>query len=145
MIKVRHIIEKDFKEWRPLFEGYADFYKVKINDDIIDNVWSWLHDSKHVLKALVVEKNQQIVAFAHYRKMPSALRGKDIGFLDDLYVHLECRGQKLSELLIYELQKISKENNWNLVRWITRDDNERAKNVYDKIANKTNWDVYELL
>jgi ribosomal protein S18 acetylase RimI-like enzyme len=145
MIKVRHIIEKDLKEWRPLFEGYADFYKVKINDDIIDNVWSWLHDSKHVLKALVVEKNQQIVAFAHYRKMPSALRGKDIGFLDDLYVQPECRGQKLSELLIYELQKISKENNWNLVRWITRDDNERAKNVYDKIANKTNWDVYELL
>ena len=145
MIKVRHIIEKDFKEWRPLFEGYADFYKVKINDDIIDNVWSWLHDSKHVLKALVVEKNQQIVAFAHYRKMPNALRGKDIGFLDDLYVNPECRGQKLSELLIYELQKISKENNWNLVRWITRDDNERAKNVYDKIANKTNWDVYELL
>ena len=145
MIKVRHIIEKDFKEWRPLFEGYADFYKVKINDDIIDNVWSWLHDSKHVLKALVVEKNQQVVAFAHYRKMPSALRGKDIGFLDDLYVHTECRGQKLSELLIYELQKISRENKWNLVRWITRDDNERAKNVYDKIANKTNWDVYELL
>ena len=145
MIKVRHIIEKDFKEWRPLFEVYADFYKVKINDDIIDNVWSWLHDSKHELKALVIEKNQQVVAFAHYRKMPSALRGKDIGFLDDLYVHPESRGQKLLELLIYELQKISKENNWNLVRWITRDDNEKAKNVYDKIANKTNWDVYELL
>ena len=145
MIKVRHIIEKDFKEWEYLFESYADFYKVKINDDIIDNVWSWLHDSKHELKALVIEKNQQVVAFAHYRKMPSALRGKDIGFLDDLYVHPESRGQKLSELLIYELQKISKENNWNLVRWITRDDNERAKNIYDKIANKTNWDVYEFL
>ena len=65
--------------------------------------------------------------------------------MDDLYVHPEYRGQKLSELLIYELQKISKENNWNLVRWITRDDNERAKKVYDKIANKSNWDVYELL
>ena len=145
MIKVRHIIEKDFKEWKSLFKGYADFYKVKINDDIIDNVWSWLHDSKHELKALVIEKNQEVIAFAHYRKMPSALRGKDIGFLDDLYVHPEYRGQKLSELLIYELQKISKENNWNLVRWITRDDNERAKKVYDKIANKSNWDVYELL
>ena len=86
MIKVRHILENDFKEWNLLFKGYADFYKVKINDDIIDNVWSWLHDSKHELKALVIEKNQQIVAFAHYRRMPSALRGKDIGFLDDLFV-----------------------------------------------------------
>ena len=145
MIKVRHIIEKDFTEWRPLFEGYADFYKVKINDDIIDNVWNWLHDPKHELMALVIEKNKIIVAFAHYRRMPSALRGKDVGFLDDLYVHPDFRGQRLSELLIKELQKISKEKNWNLVRWITREDNTRAKNIYDKVSNKTNWNVYELL
>tara|TARA_X000001036_G_scaffold397178_1_gene399238 strand:+ start:1019 stop:1456 length:438 start_codon:yes stop_codon:yes gene_type:complete len=145
MIKVRHIIEKDFTEWRPLFEGYADFYKVKINDDIIDNVWSWLHDPKHELMGLVIEKNKIVVAFAHYRRMPSALRGKDVGFLDDLYVHPDFRGQHLSELLIKELQKISKEKNWNLVRWITREDNTRAKNIYDKVSNKTNWNVYELL
>ena len=145
MIKVRHIIEKDFKEWRPLFEGYADFYKVKINDDIIDNVWSWLQDPKHELMGLVIEKNKNIVAFAHYRRMPSALRGKDVGFLDDLYVHPDFRGQRLSELLIKELKIISKEKNWNLVRWITREDNTRAKNIYDKVSNKTNWNVYELL
>lgn len=47
--------------------------------------------------------------------------------LDDLYVHPDFRGQRLSELLIKELQKISKEKNWNLVRWITREDNTRAK------------------
>lgn len=145
MIKVRNILENDFKEWNLLFKGYADFYKVKINDDIIDNVWSWLHDPKHELMALVIEKNKIIVAFAHYRRMPSALRGKDVGFLDDLYVHPDFRGQRLSELLIKELQKISKEKNWNLVRWITREDNTRAKNIYDKVSNKTNWNIYELL
>ena len=92
-----------------------------------------------------MKKNKNIVAFAHYRRMPSALRGKDVGFLDDLYVHPDFRGQHLSELLIKELQKISKEKNWNLVRWITREDNTRAKNIYDKVSNKTNWNVYELL
>jgi len=30
------------------------------------------------------------------------------------------------------------------VRWITRDDNVRAKSLYDKVSEKTNWDVYEL-
>ena len=68
-----------------------------------------------------------------------------IGFLDDLYVHPEFRGQKLSELLIQELQKISKERKWNLVRRITREDNVRAKKVYDRVSSKTNWNVYELL
>ena len=43
-----------------------------------------------------------------------------------------------------ELKIISKQKNWNLIRWITRDDNLRAKKVYDKVANLSNWDVYEL-
>ena len=29
---------------------------------------------------------EKIIAFAHYRQMPSPLRGKNIGFLDDLFV-----------------------------------------------------------
>ena len=144
-MKIRHIEKKDFEEWQILFEGYADFYKVDINHHIIKNVWGWLNNDKNELKGLVIETEGNIVAFAHYRWIPSALRGKDIGFLDDLYVHPEFRGQKLSELLIKELQRISKEKNWNLVRWITREDNLRAKKVYDRVSNKTNWNVYELL
>ena len=32
-----------------------------------------------------------------------------------------------------------------LVRWITRDDNVRAKSLYDRVSKKkTNWDVCEL-
>jgi len=30
------------------------------------------------------------------------------------------------------------------VRWITRNDNIRAKSLYDRVSEKTNWDVYEL-
>ena len=123
---------------------YADFYKVKISENILDIVWQWLHTSDHELQGLVGEINSKVVAFAHFRRMPSPLRGKDIGFLDDLYVHPDFRGQKIGEKLIKQLKKISKDKKWNLVRWITRDNNVRAKKVYDKISNKTNWDVYEL-
>ena len=76
--------------------------------------------------------------------MPSPLRGKDIGFLDDLYVHPDFRGKKIGEKLIEQLKQISKDKKWNLVRWITRDDNIRAKKVYDKVSSKTNWNLYEL-
>ena len=27
-----------------LYKGYADFYKVEMNEQIIQTVWSWLHD-----------------------------------------------------------------------------------------------------
>ena len=93
---------------------------------------------------LVYEENFKIIALAHYRKMPSPLRGKYIGFLDDLFVDPEHRGKKIGEKMLSELKKISEMNGWGLVRWITREDNERAKSLYDKVSEKTTWDTYEL-
>ena len=143
-VKIRNINIEDKKEWMTLFQGYANFYQVKINNIIINNVWEWLHNPKHELKGIIGEINYKVIAFAHYRRMPSPLRGRDIGFLDDLYVLPEFRGQKIGLKLIERLKLISKENQWNLVRWITRDNNVRAKKVYDKVSSLTNWDVYEL-
>ena len=143
-IKIRSIKIEDKDDWKALFQMYADFYKVKINENTVTIVWQWLHTSEHELQGLVGEINSKVIAFAHFRRMPSPLRGKDIGFLDDLYVHPDFRGQKISVKLIEQLKQISKDKKWNLVRWITRDNNVRAKKVYDKISNKTNWDVYEL-
>ncbi len=143
-VKIRGIKIEDKNDWKRLFQMYADFYKVEINENTVTAVWQWLHTSEHELQGLVGEINSKVIAFAHFRRMPSPLRGKDIGFLDDLYVHPDFRGQKIGEKLIKQLKQISKDKRWNLVRWITRDNNIRAKKVYDKISNKTNWDVYEL-
>ena len=55
--------------------------------------------------------------------MPSPLRGKDIGFLDDLFVDPEHRGKKIGEKILSELKNISKEFfKWGLIRWITRNE-----------------------
>ena len=43
-----------------------------------------------------------------------------------------------------KLKEISKSKKWNLVRWITREDNLRAKSLYNRVSEKTTWDVYEL-
>ena len=96
------------------------------------------------LMVLSVKLNGNIVGLAHYRRMPSPLRGQDIGFLDDLFVDPEYRGQKIGEKLINKMKEISKSKGWNLVRWITRNDNVRAKTLYDRVSEKTTWDVYEL-
>ena len=42
------------------------------------------------------------------------------------------------------MKEISKSKGWNLMRWITQNDNVRAKSLYDRVSEKTNWDVYEL-
>ena len=141
---VRDIEIKDKVEWEKLYYGYADFYKVEITEETLNTVWNWLHDLKHELNGLVYEIDNRIVAIAHYRQMPSPLRGKNIGFLDDLFVHPDFRGRKIAEDIINKLNDISKEQGWGLIRWITRNDNHSAKSLYDRVAKKSTWDVYEL-
>ena len=141
---IRKIQLKDKEQWKKLYKGYADFYKVEINEKILQTVWNWLHDKNHEVEGLVYEFNGAIVGLAHYRGMPSPLRGQDIGFLDDLFVDPKHRGQKIGEKLINKMKEISNSRGWNLVRWITRNDNTRAKSLYDRVSEKTTWDVYEL-
>ena len=141
---IRDIHLKDKEQWEKLYKGYADFYKVEMNDKILQTVWKWLHDKSHEVNGLVYEVDGNIVGLAHYRRMPSPLRGQDIGFLDDLFVDSEHRGQRIGEKLINKLKEISKSKRWNLVRWITREDNLRAKSLYNRVSEKTTWDVYEL-
>ncbi len=141
---IRNIEVKDKEQWKKLYRGYADFYQVTISEQILETTWDWLHDINHDLNALVYETDNSIVALAHYRRMPSPLRGKYIGFLDDLYVDPQFRGKKIGEKIIKKLNEISKEMNWGLIRWITRNDNHIAKSLYDRIAKKSTWDVYEL-
>ena len=141
---IRDIEIKDKVEWKNLYYGYADFYKVEITEETLNTVWNWLHDLKHELNGLVYEIDNHIVAIAHYRQMPSPLRGKNIGFLDDLYVHPDFRGRKIAEEIIKKLNEISKEKGWGLIRWITRNDNLTAKSLYNRVANKSTWEVYEL-
>ena len=141
---IRHIKIEDKKDWERLFRGYADFYKVEMNDEILKTVWKWLIDQSHEVNGLVYEENSKIIALAHYRKMPSPLRGKYIGFLDDLFVDPKYRRKKIAEKIFKELKVISDKKGWGLIRWITRNNNEKAKNLYDKISEKTTWDTYEL-
>ena len=141
---IRKITIKDKVNWKRLYKGYADFYKSPINDKILDTVWSWLIDENHEVKGIVYEINGNLVALAHYRAMPRPLRGKYIGFLDDLYVDPIYRNRKIGLKLMNEIKVISKLEKWDLVRWITRRDNSIAKSLYNKMSEKTNWEVYEM-
>ena len=141
---IREIKPKDKEQWENLYEGYAKFYKVEMNKTILKTVWNWIHDKNHEVEGIVYEINNKIVGLAHYRKMPRPLRGQEIGFLDDLYVDPDYRRKGIGEKFLNYLKELSKSRGWNLIRWLTHDDNIKAKSLYDRVAEKTNWDLYEL-
>ncbi len=141
---IRKLQLKDKENWTKLYNGYADFYKVPMNSGILDTLWGWIHDDNHIVNGICFELDDKIVGIAHYRTMPRPITGEYVGFLDDLFVKPEFRRQKIAQKLISHLKSLSKANNWNGIRWITHSSNEKAKKLYDKIANNKSFELYEL-
>jgi GNAT superfamily N-acetyltransferase len=138
-------VPADKSDWRRLYEGYAAFYKMPMNDVIADRVWNWINDATHVLEALIVRTpSGQVVGLAHFRAMPRPLSGSTVGFLDDLFVDPEFRGARVAEQLIAALADLARQRGWTLIRWLTGDDNYRARRVYDRFAKRTMWITYQM-
>ena len=130
--------------WRTLFQGYADFYGRPSDDAHKDVVWGWLMDPAHELEGYVALQDDRPVGLAHVRRMPSPLRGCDVGFLDDLFVDPTARGGRVGEALLGFVADLARQRGWPVVRWITGDDNYRARTLYDRLARKTSWNLYEM-
>ena len=141
---IRKLEQKDKENWAKLYNGYADFYKVPMSPGVLDTLWGWINDENHIVKGICFESEGKIVGIAHYRTMPRPLKGKYIGFLDDLFVEPTFRGQKIAQKLIIHLKSLSNANNWDAVRWTTHSSNKIAKKLYDKIAKNIGFELYEL-
>lgn len=142
-VTVRPVERADFEAWSKLYLGYGVFYKVDMNDETLATVWSWLMDPDHVLEGLVAESDGALVGLAHFRAMPSPLRATTVGFLDDLFVDPDARGARVGEVMFDRLKTICTERGWPKMRWLTADDNYRARTLYDRIGTKTTWNLYE--
>ncbi|MEU5218615.1 GNAT family N-acetyltransferase [Streptomyces sp. NPDC020807] len=144
-IKVRAARAEDFPQWRALYRGYADFYKVEQTEEQAERVWSWVNDPAHEVNALVAEDGEgRLVGLAHYRPFARPLSATTGGFLDDLFVAPESRGSGAADALLGALRGIAAERGWSVVRWITADDNHRARSKYDQLATRTMWVTYDM-
>jgi len=143
-IAVAEPTEAHYDGWCELYRGYADFYQVPMTTATLETVWSWLQDATHPTCGLLAMHYEQPIGLAHYRDMPSPLRGATVGFLDDLFVSPMHRGSGAVDALLNELTSIGRTRGWPLMRWITRDNNYRARAFYDRNATRTDWITYQL-
>ncbi|MFF3018905.1 GNAT family N-acetyltransferase [Streptomyces sp. NPDC057939] len=144
-ITVRAVRPEDFPQWRALYRGYADFYRVEQTEEAARTVWEWVNDPDHEVEARVAEDaDGRLLGLAHYRPFARPLSATVGGFLDDLFVAPEHRGSGAADLLLAALREIAAERGWSVVRWITADDNHRARSKYDQVAARTMWVTYDM-
>ena len=144
-ITIRPVEQSDRAQWNVLYQGYAEFYKVTQTQEMRDKVWSWLFDEAHETEGLVaVDGSGTLIGLTHFRPFARPLSATTGGFLDDLFVTPSSRGSGAARLLIEAVAKIGKDRGWSVIRWITAEDNYRARSLYDKVAEKTKWATYDI-
>jgi len=144
-LTIRPIAEGDRAAWDALYAGYATFYKVTQTPDMRDTVWSWLHSKAHETNGFVAEdETGKLIGLTHYRPFARPLSASTGGFLDDLFVTPEARGTEAAKALIDAVASEGKKRGWTVIRWITAEDNYRARGLYDKVAEKTKWATYDI-
>lgn len=143
MTQIRPIRSSDRAAWRELFLAYGVFYETDFSDDTIDGVWAWLLDPDHPTSAIVADNDGDLVGFAHVQRLNDTFRAGPGWFLDDLYVAPASRGKGVARALIERGYADATAAGGGTFRWITAADNETAQLLYDKIATRANWVVYE--
>jgi GNAT superfamily N-acetyltransferase len=144
MIEIVPVETRHRADWERLFAGYAAFYRVAQTPKMRETVWRWLHDPAHEVNGLVAEDAaRRVHGIAHWRRFARPLRAGAGIFLDDLFVDPAHRGSGAGEALIAELRAIAAREGCSVVRWITADDNSRARALYDRVAARTTWITYD--
>jgi len=140
---IRPVAEGDRAVWEELFVAYGVFYETTFTPQIIDGVWSWLMDPQHAVSGFVAEAEGRVVGFAHLREHPDTFEAASSWFLDDLFTAPEARGQGVARALIEALDDHVASRGGGVVRWITAADNAPAQALYDRLATRTSWVMYE--
>lgn len=143
-VDIRAACEQDRPDWRGLFASYGRFYDQQMSEEVFDRVWCWLMDEDHPTSGLVAVKDGRIVGFAHFRSYCRTLTGSSACFLDDLFVAPAERGRGVGRRLIEATSVLAEKSGWDFVRWMTAQDNRQAQQLYDTVAERTEWLTYQL-
>ena len=132
MIEIVPLADSDRAVWQVLATGYNDFYETVWPLDIYDRVWRRLQagEGAHALGARL---DGRLVGIAHYLFHTSVWRD-DVCYLQDLFTDETARGQGVARALIDAVAAEARRRGASRYYWQTRQDNARARALYDKVA-----------
>jgi ribosomal protein S18 acetylase RimI-like enzyme len=133
--RVRGIRATDEPAWRRLWAGYLLFYQVDLSDEQSNLTWQRLMDPNSPIHGLVAEDpTGRVVGICNYILHENTWTSTPVCYLEDLMVEQGLRGNGVGEAMISELQDKMKQNGWSRIYWMTKENNYRARGLYDKFS-----------
>ena len=141
-VKIKPIENKDFEIWLPLWKGYQRFYEVDIPESVTLSTWARFLDPVEPMHAALAMVGEQAVGLVHSIFHRSAWTTSDDCYLQDLFVAADGRGKGIGRALIEHVYADARSRGASRVYWLTHESNHNARQLYDRIANRSGFIHY---
>ena len=131
---IRSAIPADEASWRALWRGYCDFYGAAVSDAVTNHTWKRILDPDSSIMCIVAEVDGQVYGFANCVVHENTWEALPVCLLEDLFVLSSARGHGIGKALIEWLRNAMRAEGWARLHWMTREDNENARKLYDQFA-----------
>lgn len=133
MIEIAPLREADRKAWEPLARGYKAFYRTEHPDARYDETWRLLIEGERI-HGLAARLDGQLVGIAHYL-FHAQTWSADACYLQDLFTVPDARGRGVATALIEAVAEAARARGADRYYWMTKQDNEIARALYDRVAS----------
>ena len=140
---IRPIRAEDREAWDPLWHGYLEFYRATLTREVTEQTWLALCDLASAVHGLVAEQDDQLAGFAHLIMHPTTWATRPTCYLEDLYIAKAWRGRDIARQLIKAVYAFADESGAGGVYWLTQEYNAPARSLYDTVAHRTSFVVYQ--
>ena len=142
-VSVRRAAPRDEQRWRALFDGYCQFYKRPLSEELTRHTWARILDETSPVQAIVAENAEDgVIGIANYVVHEHTLGLTPVCYLGDLFVDPAKRAAGVGEQLIDWLVGEMKREGWSRLYWHTRLNNYRARGLYDKFTPHSDFVRY---
>jgi GNAT superfamily N-acetyltransferase len=141
VIEISPLWPQDRERWEVLARGYKAFYETDVSDEGYEETWQrLLHDDE--LYGFAARLDGELVGIAHYF-FHTAVWTVGACYLQDLFVDERTRGQGVARALIERVAQAALDADVPRFYWNTKLDNERARALYDKVADFRGFITYD--
>ena len=148
-VTIRPVVENDYAQWLPLWDGYNAFYgrsgATALDPAVTRTTWARFFDAHEPVHALVAEEGGRLIGLAHYLYHRSTTAIGPSCYMQDLFTTAEARGRGVGRALIEAVYAAARAAGSPRVYWQTHETNATAMRLYDQVAEKSGFLVYRKL
>jgi GNAT superfamily N-acetyltransferase len=137
------MVEDDWADWKALWDGYLRFYRKELSEATSRSAFARLCQKADGMFGFVAASDSSLTGFAHALLHPSTWSTGGYCYLEDLFVAPAARGTGVGQSLIEAVVDEGRRRRAGRIYWHTQEFNGPARSLYDQVAHRTSFIVYQ--